>query len=46
MTSEDLSISVWGSCWLFAIGFCDLTFWQSVWAVAIWPLYIGRSLML
>lgn len=27
--------------WLFTIGFMDLDFWQAVWALVIWPYYLG-----
>jgi len=32
---------LWLAAWLFTIGFLKLTFWQGVWAVVIWPYYIG-----
>ena len=30
--------------WLFTIGLCKLTFWQGVFAIIIWPYYIGDLL--
>ena len=27
--------------WLFTVGFTDLGFWQAVWALVIWPYYLG-----
>ena len=32
---------LWLAAWLFTIGFLKLTFWQGVWAIVIWPFYIG-----
>jgi hypothetical protein len=32
---------LWVAAWLFTIGFLKLTFWKSVWAVVIWPYYLG-----
>ncbi|HTM15887.1 MAG TPA: hypothetical protein VL135_03250 [Terracidiphilus sp.] len=32
---------LWLAAWLFTIGFLKLTFWKSVWAVVIWPYYLG-----
>lgn len=35
---------LWFIGWLFTIGILDLSFWQGVLAVVIWPYYIGRAL--
>ena len=35
---------IWIIGWLFSIGFADLSFWQGVQAVLIWPYYIGKVL--
>lgn len=32
---------LWVAAWLFTIGFLKLTFWQGVWALVIWPYYLG-----
>jgi len=32
---------LWVAAWLFSIGFLKLTFWQGVWAIVIWPYYLG-----
>jgi hypothetical protein len=32
---------VWAAGWLFTIGFLKLGFWQGVFAILIWPYYIG-----
>ena len=31
----------WFAGWLFTIGFMKLSFWQGVFALIIWPYYIG-----
>lgn len=35
---------VWFIGWLFTIGFVDLSFWRAVWALVVWPYYLGSSL--
>lgn len=35
---------VWIAAWLFTIGFLKLTFWQGVFAVVVWPYYLGAAL--
>lgn len=35
---------LWFTGWLFTIGILDLSFWQGVLGLAIWPYYIGRAL--
>ncbi len=32
---------IWIAGWLFSIGFLKLGFWQGVFAILIWPYYIG-----
>jgi len=32
---------VWFAAWLFTIGFLHLTFWKGVFAILLWPYYIG-----
>jgi hypothetical protein len=32
---------LWLTAWLFTIGFLKLAFWQGVWALIIWPYYLG-----
>jgi hypothetical protein len=32
---------VWAAGWLFTIGFLKLSFWQGVFAIIVWPYYIG-----
>lgn len=36
-----LSGGLWFAAWLFTIGFLQLSFWQGVLAVIIWPYYLG-----
>ncbi|HKW87139.1 MAG TPA: hypothetical protein VJN21_00125 [Candidatus Acidoferrales bacterium] len=33
--------SLWFFGWLFTIGFLHLTFWQGLFAIVIWPYYLG-----
>jgi len=37
-------IPVWLVGWLFTIGYLKLTFWKAVFALVIWPYYIGVAL--
>ncbi|MBP9698197.1 MAG: hypothetical protein KBD65_03335 [Candidatus Moranbacteria bacterium] len=32
----------WFAGWLFTIGFLGLTFWKGVFALVLWPYYIGQ----
>lgn len=34
---------LWAAGWLFAIGFLQLHFWQGVFAIVLWPYYIGKA---
>lgn len=31
----------WMAAWLFTIGFLHLTFWKGVFAIVLWPYYLG-----
>jgi hypothetical protein len=35
---------LWFFGWLFTIGFTHLASWKILWAVVIWPYYLGRAL--
>ena len=35
---------LWMMGWLFTIGFADLRFIQGVWAILLWPYYLGTML--
>lgn len=39
---QDTLGSLWGIGWLFTIGYLRLKFWKSVWAIIVWPYYIGK----
>ncbi len=39
--NHTFSGGLWLAAWLFTIGFLKLTFWQGVWAILIWPYYLG-----
>jgi len=35
----------WFAGWLFTIGFLDLPFfWKGIWAVILWPYYMGVAI--
>lgn len=36
---------LWAVGWLFTIGYLQLSFWQGVLAIVIWPYYIGAALI-
>lgn len=40
---SDLGL-LWFAGWLFTIGYLGLGFWQSVFALVIWPYYLGTAL--
>ena len=35
---------LWCMGWLFTIGFTSLSFWKAVWAILVWPYYLGSAL--
>jgi hypothetical protein len=35
---------IWMMGWLFTIGFAHLPFLKGVWALALWPYYLGSIL--
>ncbi|MDH3197251.1 MAG: hypothetical protein OEO21_03335 [Candidatus Krumholzibacteria bacterium] len=35
---------VWFMGWLFTVGFCHLAFGKALWALVIWPYYLGAAL--
>jgi hypothetical protein len=36
---------IWCIGWLFTIGFTHMPFfWKGVWALLLWPLYLGQAL--
>ncbi len=35
---------LWIAAWLFTIGFLQLSFWQGVYAILLWPYYLGVAL--
>ena len=32
---------LWFAAWLFTIGYLHLSFWRGVFALILWPYYIG-----
>lgn len=41
-----LSGGFWIAAWFFTIGYLNLSFWQGVLAVVLWPYYIGAAVAL
>ncbi len=35
------SCMVWFAGWLFTIAYADLGFWRAVWALIVWPYFLG-----
>ncbi|MDD4319361.1 MAG: hypothetical protein PHW10_03490 [Candidatus Peribacteraceae bacterium] len=35
---------LWFAFWLFTIGFLHLDFWRGVFALLLWPYYLGVAL--
>jgi hypothetical protein len=35
---------LWFAAWLFTIGFLHLGFWKAVFAILIWPYFLGDHL--
>lgn len=31
----------WFAAWLFTVGFLHVTFWKVVFAIVLWPYYLG-----
>jgi len=48
MTSERIKIEhsvtggFWIAGWLFTVGFLKLSFWNGVFAIVLWPYYLGN----
>jgi hypothetical protein len=34
----------WFASWLFTIGFLELGFWKGVFALLLWPYFLGAAL--
>ena len=35
---------LWFIGWLFTIGFVHLSFGRALWAILVWPYYLGQTL--
>lgn len=35
---------LWFIAWLFTVAFAKLSLWQAVWALLVWPYYLGVAL--
>lgn len=38
---NSLAGCLWIGAWLFTIGFLHLSFWKGVFAIVVWPYFIG-----
>lgn len=41
ITNHMFSGGLWFAGWLFTLGYLQLTFWKGVFALIIWPYYLG-----
>lgn len=41
-----ISGGFWIAAWLFTLGYLQLSFWQGVLALLIWPYFLGTALAL
>jgi len=40
-----ISVSgMWFAAWLFTVGYAKLGFWSGLFALLIWPYYLGSAL--
>jgi hypothetical protein len=44
IVNQSVPCGFWFAAWMFTIGILDLNFWQGVWAIIIWPYYLGHAL--
>jgi len=42
--NHTFSGGLWIAGWLFSIGYLQMSFWQGVLAIILWPYYLGVSL--
>jgi hypothetical protein len=42
--NHTFSGGLWIAMWLFTIGYLQLSFWEGVLAVILWPYYLGVAL--
>ena len=35
---------IWFIGWLFTVGYAGLSFWKAVFALVVWPYFLGSSL--
>ncbi len=38
---HSLAGCLWFAAWLFTIGYLHLSFWRGVFAIVVWPYFIG-----
>ena len=42
--NHSISGTLWFGAWLFTLGFLKLTFWKGLFALLLWPYYVGMAL--
>jgi hypothetical protein len=35
---------LWLAAWLFTLGYLQLGFWKGVWAIFVWPYFLGAQM--
>lgn len=40
-----LAFVIWFMGWLFTIGYAGLVWWEIILAIAVWPYFLGRTLV-
>jgi hypothetical protein len=40
---HSLGGTLWCAGWLFTLGFLKLGFWKGVWALFVWPYFLGTA---
>ena len=40
---HSLGGTLWFGGWLFTLGFLKLGFWKGVWALFVWPYFLGTT---
>lgn len=44
VTCESSLGLLWFGGWLFTLGYLSLGFWKGVWALIVWPYFLGVAL--
>ncbi len=46
VTQHSSAGMLWFVGWLFTIGYLKLGFWSGLWALVVWPYYLGSHFAL